>query len=184
MDECSSHGVTITGALFGLYSVSGVVFICFPFLVFALFNMKEPTLPVFIPFVDIDTRHGYIITSCDHYILIFMACVGFGFVDTLFVNLVFNILTMSQLQSHQLTTINEELDDVKQSKTMIRIRMMNFFTMHQEMEKYNTHYFCRFPPQIVFISDTLKLSMIHIFSWSSYKLPPLRYVWLLLLTLL
>lgn len=135
MDECSSYGVAITGALYGLYTVSGVVFICFPFLVFALFNMKEPTLPVFIPFVDFNTRHGYIISSCDHYILIFMACVGFGFVDTLFVNLVFNILTMSQLQCHQLKRINEELDDIKQSKTMIRIRMINFFTMHQEMEK-------------------------------------------------
>lgn len=120
-----------------LYSLCGVAFLCYPLLVFVIFHMEEPTLPVFIPFVDANTRIGYIITSCFHYSILYLASIGFGFVDSLFFNLVFNILTMSQLQCNQLSKLNEDLDTIKQSGSVIQRRMTNIITMHQEMEKYH-----------------------------------------------
>lgn len=119
-----------------LYSICGVAFLCYPLLVFVIFHMEEPTLPVFIPFVDANTRIGYIITSCFHYSILYLASIGFGFVDSLFFNLVFNILTMSQLQCNQLSKLNEDLDNIKQSGSLIRRRLTNIISMHQEMEKY------------------------------------------------
>lgn len=135
MDECSSHNFFITGALYSLYIFCAIMFLLYPLLVFAMFRMKEPWLPVFIPGVDFNTKEGFIITSIYHYILLYMAGVGFGYIDALFFNLVFNVLTMSELQFNQLSTLNEELAAAKPSELMIRTRLSNFFLMNMEMEK-------------------------------------------------
>lgn len=135
MDECSSHNFFITGALYALYILCAMMFLLYPILVFALFQMKEPWLPVFIPGVDFNTKEGFVITAIYHYIILYVAGVGFGFVDAMFFNLVFNVLIMSELQCNQLSTLNEELTGAKPSESMIRSRLSNFFLMNMEMEK-------------------------------------------------
>lgn len=100
--------------------------------------MKEPYLPLFVPGLDINTREGFIATSIYHCCVLYMAGVGFGFCDALFFNLVFNIYTMSELQGNQLSMLDEEMSEAKPSESKIRLRLTNFFLMHQEMEKYDT----------------------------------------------
>lgn len=135
MHEYSSHVLNITGVLFGLYILCGIGFYAYPVLVLTFFAMKEPCLPIYIPFTDINTKEGYVITSVYHYIIIYIATVGLGFCDGLFFNLVFNVLTMSELQCIQQKKLNEELDVPKFPTTAIRTRLVNFFKMNHEMEK-------------------------------------------------
>lgn len=135
MDDCSTGIIGITAALFGLYILCAIIFATYPLLVFAFFTMKEPILPVFIPFVDWNTKEGFIITSIYHLLLLYMAGVGIGFVDALFANLVFNVLTMSELQSNQLAKLNEELTKRKCHALTVQMCLVNMFKMNQEMEK-------------------------------------------------
>lgn len=137
MDACSTGSIGITGALFGLYILCMTIFATYPIVMFAIFSIKEPTLPVFIPFVDWNTKEGYIITSSYHILIMYVGSLGIGFVDALFSNLVFNVLTMSELQSNQLARLNEEMTKPKCRASAIQQRLVNMFKMHQEMEKYN-----------------------------------------------
>lgn len=135
MDENSSHALNITGTLFVLYLLCAIGFYISPVLVFALFQMEEPLLPIYIPFADVTTREGYMVTSIYHYVIIYIACVCLAFIDALFFNLVFNVLTMAELQCNQQSKLNDELGIKEFPVSAIRIRLVNFFKMNQEMEK-------------------------------------------------
>lgn len=135
MDKCSSRSLFITGALYTLYITGGIAFLSFPVLVYAIMRMKEPWLPIFVPFIDYDTQKGFIVTSIYHYVVIYTASVGLGYCDALFFNLAFNVSTMAGLQCNQLSMLNEELTNVKLRKSINRIRLVNFFLMNQEMQK-------------------------------------------------
>lgn len=136
MNEYSVQVYNFTGALFGLYALCAVGFFLYPVMAFAIFHMSEPCLPIFIPGVDINTKKGYTVTSIYHYLVLLVATLGLAFIDALFLNLVFNMLTMSELQCNQLSKLNEEMDNAKEHATSIRFRLINFFKMHQEMERY------------------------------------------------
>lgn len=137
MDENSSHAISITGGLLGLYTFGGIGFYMTPVLILVIFGVKEPWMPVFIPGIDINTEEGYIITSIYHYIVIYIACLGLGFSDGLFCNLIFNVLTMTGLQCNQFSQLNGELSVPKPRILIIRTRMQNLFKMYQEIEEYD-----------------------------------------------
>lgn len=135
LDECMTHLHYLTGALFALYLFCGIEFCCYPVIVFIFTRTVEPVLPVYIPFIDIDTTDGYVTTTVYHCMLLFVASCGFAFSDGLFFNLVFNVFTMSKLQCNQLNILNEELSQAKPSIISIKIRLVNLFKMNQEMQQ-------------------------------------------------
>lgn len=136
MDECSLYNLLITTALYSLYLICVVIFFLFPVLVFAIFHTKEPWLPLFLPGIDFDTKKGFVTTSIYHYVILYLSGVGFGFIDALFFNLVFNVLTMSRLQCNQLSTLDVEITAAKPRESKIYSRLRNVFVMNLEMEKY------------------------------------------------
>lgn len=136
MDECSTGNLFITAALFMLYIFCVIIFLLSPVLIFAIFHMREPWLPLYVPGIDINTKEGFVVTSIYHYVVLYMAAIGFSFCDALFFNLVINVFTMSKLQCNQLSILNEELSHAKPRESLIRARLANFFLMNQEMEKY------------------------------------------------
>lgn len=135
MDEYSSHAFNITRVLFVLYLLCGIGFYVSPLIVFAIFQIKEPWLPIYIPFADVTTKEGYMITTCYHHIVIYIAVIGLAFCDALFFNFIFNILTISELQCNQQSKLNEDLSVPKFSIPDVRARMVNFCKMYHEMEK-------------------------------------------------
>lgn len=135
MDEYSFHALGLTGLLFILYILCGIGYTLFPVLMLLIFATKEPVLPIFIPFVDFDTKEGCIITSIYHGILLYVACAGLCFADSLFTNLVINVMTMTELQCNQLAKLNDELAEPKHRILAIQFRLVNIFKMNQEMEK-------------------------------------------------
>lgn len=163
MDECSSYKMYTTAALYTLYILCAIIFLLYPMLVFAIFQVEEPWLPMFIPGIDYNTNGGLVVTSIYHCVVLFLSGVGFGFVDALFFNLVFEVFTMSKLQCNQLLVLNEEVAKAKPCQSAIRTRMKNLFVMNLEMEKYQ---FFELEKRDVrytnFISDISILSMMPI----------------------
>lgn len=135
MEECSIQHLFITAALYLLYLFCAIVFLLYPVLLFMIFHKKEPWLPLFVPGIDFNTKKGFTATSIYHYIILYLAGVGFGFVDALFFNVVFNVFTMSKLQCNQLSVLDDEITAVKPHELNLRTRLANFFSMNLEMEK-------------------------------------------------
>ncbi|XP_031627139.1 putative odorant receptor 83c [Contarinia nasturtii] len=171
MEECSTYNLFTTATLYVMYLFCVFIFYLYPVIAYAVFEMKEPWLPLFVPGLDINTKEGFVATSIYHCVVLYLAGVGFGFCDSLFFNLVFNIYTMSELQGNQLAMLDEEMSAVKPSESMIRVRLTNFFLMHQEMEKYieliNESYFLMIFVQIMTTSlcTTLIAYIIMTMSW-------------------
>lgn len=135
LDKCSTHLFYLTAALFALYSFCGLEFFISAMIITKLSGQDEPILPIYIPFIDFNTPDGHFITTMYHCVVIFLASIGLAFIDALFFNLVFNILTMSKLQCNQLAILNDELAQPKPPTTLITIRLINIFKMNQEMQK-------------------------------------------------
>lgn len=135
MEKCSKRNFVITGVLYTLYIIGATSFLLYPIFMFVIFQMKEPWLPIFVPGIDYNTRAGFVVTSIYHYVVLYMAGIVYGFWDSLFSNLVFNVLTMAKLQCNQLLTLNEEVSNAKTRKSMIQLRLTNFFLMNKEMQK-------------------------------------------------
>lgn len=135
LDECMTRLFYLTGALFTLYLFCAIEFFIYPVIVFTFTGIIESVLPVNIPFVDIDTTDGYVITTVYHCFTLFVAGVGLAFSDALFFNLVFNVLTMSELQCNQLAMLNDELGQAKTSNVLIKTRLVNLFRINQEMQQ-------------------------------------------------
>lgn len=135
MEESSLQHLFITAALCFLYLFCVIMFVLCPVLLFMVFQTKEPCLPLFVPGIDFNTKKGFTATSCYHFVVLYLAGVGFGFVDALFFNLVFNVFTMSKLQCNQLSVLDDELTAAKPHGLNIRTRLANFFLMNLEMER-------------------------------------------------
>lgn len=135
LDECSFNHFLITGALYASYLFCVMVYLMYPILAFTMFQMKEPWVHVFVPGIDFNTKEGFVIYSIYHLVVLYMAGLVFGFYDALSFNLIFNVFTMSELQSNQLSLLGEELSKVKPPKPIICSRLSNFFLMILEMEK-------------------------------------------------
>lgn len=135
LDKCVTQLFYLTGALFILYLFCSIEFCMYPVIVFTFTGIIEPVLPVHIPFVDIYTTDGYMISTVYHCISLFIAGVGLAFCDALFFNLVFNVLTMSELQSNQFAILNEEIGQAIPSIVLVKTRLVNLFKMNQEMQQ-------------------------------------------------
>lgn len=135
IEEFSSYIYRITGALLLLYVLCGVVFYTAPIVIYIIFQTKEPWLPNFIPGIDFNTRDGFIVTSIFHCLVIYMATVGFGFIDSLFINLVLNMLPIAKLQCNELLCLNEDMRAKKPNAAKIQVRLFNFFVQNKEMQK-------------------------------------------------
>lgn len=135
MNKYATHVYNVTATIFVLYGLCAFIFIAYPVLMFFIFQTVEPCLPIFVPGIDFNTKYGYIITSIYHYVVIFMGLIGLWYCDSIFLNLVFNIMMMSELQTNQLSMINDDLNSNDKNDPTIRMRLSNFFSMHQEMEK-------------------------------------------------
>ncbi|XP_055296843.1 odorant receptor 67d-like [Sitodiplosis mosellana] len=171
MDECSLHNFLITVALLSLYFLCVIIFLLFPVLMFAIFQMKEPWLPLYLLGIDFNTKEGFVVTSIYHCVVLYMTGIGFGFNDALFSNLVFNVFIMSKLQCNQLSTLDDELNADRPHELKIRTRLANFFLMNLEMEKYieliNDTYFWMIFVQIMTSSlcTTLIVYVIMTMTW-------------------
>lgn len=135
LNECMQQLYYLTGALITLYLLCAIEFCAYPVIVFTSTSTIVPLLPVNIPFVDIDTTDGYMITTVYHIVVLFVASLGLAFIDGLFFNLIFNVLTITKLQCNQFQILNEELEEAKPPIALIKIRLVNLFKMNQEMQR-------------------------------------------------
>lgn len=153
LNEYSMHNLNLTGFLFILYAICAVVFVCVPILVLLIFHVNEPTLPIFVPFVDYHTRTGGFITTTYHYLFIFTAINGMGFCDSLFSNLIFSLIQMSELISNDLTFIGQKLKNPVQNVQSIRVQLKNTYLMYSEVQRsaklFNLHKF-KYPKSFPF----------------------------------
>lgn len=174
MNEYSSHAFIITKVLFVLYLLCLFAFYAYPVIIYTFFSMKEPMLPINIPFVDMNTKEGFMITSVYHVVIVYIASIGLGFCDALFLNLVFNVLTMAELQVIQQQKLNEELDIPKFPASAVQIRLRNFFIMNQEMEKY-----------VFFLLEILKwICFIQLINFRYIEIIDDTYYWMIFVQIL
>lgn len=135
MKKYSKYSLNLTVAIFVLYFTCGLTFVAYPFVIYAILQTKEPSLPILIPGVNFNSYDGFVITTTYHYIIIVLSINGLAFCDVLILNFVLNVHLMSELQIIQLSKMNDKLFDSKESESAIRVRLSNFLLMHQEMGK-------------------------------------------------
>lgn len=133
MKTYSIYVFRITQLFFLLYFMCMVVFISAPFFIYLLFNVVEPIIPIYIPFVDPTEKIVFIITSGFHVYFIFIATFGFTFVDSLLANLIFYVLMYAGLIEDDLNALNQMISDGEQNGLVLRIRFRNILLMHKEM---------------------------------------------------
>lgn len=136
MEICAVYSLRIFRAISTLYLLCAIVFNIWPMLQYVWSKEIYAPLPGRIPFVDYDTRRGFIILYAFQSIMNIMAALGIAFADSMFAIFTLNILTFSGLFAIQSKQLNEMLLNSKQKIGCIRIKFRNVILMHQEASTY------------------------------------------------
>lgn len=123
----------ITQLFFLLYFLCMIAFYSAPVIIYLCFNVVEPIISVYVPFIDPTEQTGFIISTGFHVFFIFIATIGFTYIDSLLANLIFHVLMYSGLIGNDLKTLNDMISEGGHNELDLRIRFRNILLMHKEM---------------------------------------------------
>lgn len=126
---------------FVLYCLGGGIYLLNPFYSYFWQNRVIPLLPVYMPFVDENTKTGFITLSALHISLIILTILGSACVDFMFIMLIVNMPVLSTICGDNVRELNDILNGKKVNLTLANAKLKNIFLIHSEIFEYVRYIF-------------------------------------------
>lgn len=110
---------------------------CFYFLnpIYLYSTKKEivPILPLYMPFIDVTTKSGYILLVAIHLGFLFIAVFGSACTDLMFAVVAANIFIPANIFDDNVRELNELLTAKKVKLQFVKAKLMNIILIHREI---------------------------------------------------
>lgn len=116
----------------GLYSLSALSNFIYPLYMYAFEHEVVTIMPTFVPFIDENTRNGYIVLSAFHVASLILGIIACCATDLLFTMITINTPVMASLIEDEVNQLNETVEGEKPQPMLAKVKLRNILLMNRE----------------------------------------------------
>lgn len=114
------------------YTLAAAFYPIYPIYAYYWNNELIPMIPLFFPFIDEDTKSGFITITSIHFIFVILALISSACTDFMFAMIIVNIPVLSNIFFDNVRELNEILRKEKVDMVLAKAKFKNILLLHRE----------------------------------------------------
>lgn len=133
LDKCVTISRLILKLGVVIYTLAGLFYLLNPIYLYCTRREIVPLLPLYMPFIDETTKHGFILLSVLHLGFVFVAVVASAGSDLLYALVVINFFVPVNIFHNNIDELNTLLSKSKPNDKFIKAKLLNVIFIHREI---------------------------------------------------